>query len=184
MEYSCEKPRTRRRYAFPTPGALPFILARAHFPAKMHFLIVKPIDIAYNNSCVSQNVSVLCGSRITSHYPVLLAVAQGGTPLIVPIIPKNSLAQSNINNNRKMQIAIYVEIRRPRQEVCVSKDRLSAAVLVISIFQELSRRHAVFLLKCPVEIGEIMESHRQRDLQNGSVSVFQQFYGFFQTQVI
>ena len=102
VEYSCEKPRTRRRYAFPTPGALPFILRRAHFPAKIHFLIVKQTNIAYNNSCVSQDCPALCGSRITFHYPALLAAAQGGTPLIAPDILKNILSQRDTDNKHKL----------------------------------------------------------------------------------
>lgn len=54
----------------------------------------------------------------------------------------------------------------------------------IYVIPKFSRRHAVFVFKCPVEIGKIVESHRQGDLQDGSSIVFEKLHGFFQAQVV
>lgn len=42
----------------------------------------------------------------------------------------------------------------------------------------------VFFLKCPVKIGEVVKTYGQGDIQNRSVSLLEQFYGFFQAQIV
>ena len=91
-----------------TPDTLLLYSKACITSAKIHFHIVNQANIAYNNLCVSQNVSALCGSRITSHCPVLLPIVQGGTPLIVPDILKPILAQSYTDINHQIYVAVLL----------------------------------------------------------------------------
>lgn len=72
------------------------------YPAKIHFHIVNQANIAYNNRCVSQTCSALCGSLDTNLCPALLRIVQGGTPLSVPDILNHILPQSHLNNKYKI----------------------------------------------------------------------------------
>ena len=93
-----------------------FISRIASLPAKIHFLIVKQADFAYNNLCVSQNVSALCGSRITSHCPALLPIVQGGTPFIVPDILNHILPQSHTDNKYKNHCFLHGKIKNLKKK--------------------------------------------------------------------
>lgn len=42
----------------------------------------------------------------------------------------------------------------------------------------------IFFLKCPVEIGKVVETNGQRDVQNGGVPLFKQLHRFFQAQIV
>ena len=85
-----------------TPDTLLLYSKACITSAKIHFHIVNQANMAYNNLCVSQNISALCGSRITSHCPALLPIVQGGTPLVVPDILNNILSQSHTDNKQKI----------------------------------------------------------------------------------
>lgn len=82
-----------------------FISRIASLPAKIHFHIVNQANIAYNNLCVSQTRSALCGSRDTNLCPALLPIVQGGTPLFVPDILNNILPQSHTDINHQIYVA-------------------------------------------------------------------------------
>ena len=98
-----------------TPDTLLLYSKACITSAKIHFHIVNQANMAYNNLCVSQNISALCGSRITSHCPALLPIVQGGTPFIVPDILTPILAQSYIDNKYKISslFIVYRESLRP-----------------------------------------------------------------------
>ena len=91
-----------------TPDTLLLYSKACITSAKIHFHIVNQANMAYNNLCVSQNISALCGSRITSHCPALLPIVQGGTPLIVPDILKPILAQSYTDINHQIYVAVLL----------------------------------------------------------------------------
>ncbi len=99
-----------------TPDTLLLYSKACITSAKIHFHIVNQANMAYNNLCVSQNISALCGSRITSHCPALLPIVQGGTPFIVPDILNHILPQSHTDNKYKNHCFLHGKIKNLKKK--------------------------------------------------------------------